>query len=487
MNDGDRIPQEIVKFFKIYPGQILLIKGKPGTGKTILSFEILKEICEERNGLYVSTRVNPEKIYHLFPWIKDIVTERNVINATPKRLHEALRLSGSFLNRPFGFDAALNFFRMLYEDAEEMNNPVVVIDSWDAMLGSLNLQNNRASFTQSICDFCHETRTHLILVSETDRLEDLDYIVDGIVTLLDVDMHDVKDKPYVEYSRSRTLRQIRIDKLRGLERKMKRYVFSLQNGRFKYFPPSRDVRVIEAEPLPDIDEMHRSSGIKDFDKISGGLKRGELTLFVVEEGVGLRYVPFLDQIAINLSSKGLGVVRLRSVGSISPEDRELEERYNGIYSYKPESWITWRLEKLFPSAEEYMNFLETVRKDKADLLEFSLMESRKEYLIFLEKLMRKHSGIVEILGLDIFEILYGPENTLKLLDEAISRALRNNEALIAIAKKGMKSLEMMTQLAAARFVFKDILGNLFIYGEQPRTGLYHVSSSRNGIHLTPIV
>jgi len=89
--------------------------------------------------------------------------------------------------------------------------------------------------------------------------------------------------------------------------------------------------------------------------------------------------------------------------------------------------------------------------------------------------------------LDTFEILYGVENTLKLLDEAIARASENNEILIAVAKKGMKSIEMITQLAAACFIFKDILGSLFIYGEQPRTELYSISSDEKGIHLTPVV
>ena len=98
----------------MFPGQILLIKGKPGTGKTILSFEILKEICEEHNGLYVSTRVTPEKLYSLFPWIKDIVPERNVVNATPKRLNEALSSMRYFPGQPFDFDTALNFFKMLF-------------------------------------------------------------------------------------------------------------------------------------------------------------------------------------------------------------------------------------------------------------------------------------------------------------------------------------------------------------------------------------
>jgi len=489
LNNRNNVPSEIIKFFRMFPGQTLLIKGKPGTGKTILSFEILKEICEERNGLYVSTRITPEKLYSLFPWIKDIVPERNVVNATPKRLNEALSSMRYFPSQPFDFDFALNFFKMLYEDAEEMNNPVVAIDSWDAILGSLNLQDNSVSFTQSICDFCHDVKTHLILISETDGPTDLDYIVDGIVTLLDTNVRGeaTDGQPYLEHSKSRTLRKIRIDKLRGVERRRKSYAFTLQNGRFKYFPPYNRIRTTKIESLPDIDEMHRSSGIKDFDRITGGLKRGGLTLFVVEHGVGLRYVPFLDQIAINLSLKGLGVARLRSVGSMLLEDYDLLKRYEGIYFYKPESWITWRLERLFPSAEEYRRFLETIRKDKADLMEFSLMESRKEYLSFLERLKKKHSAVVEFLGLDTFEILYGAENTLKLLDEAITRALENNEILIAVAKRGMRSIEMITQLAAAHFVFKDILGNLFIYGEQPRTGLYNISSDEKGIHLTPVV
>jgi len=489
LNGESHIPPEIIKFFKMLPGQTLLIKGKPGTGKTILSFEILKEICEKRNGVYLSTRVTPEKLYSLFPWVKEVVPERNVVNATPKRLKKALGFQNYSFGQPFDFDAALSFFKMLYEDAEEMENPIVVIDSWDALLGYLNLQDNSVSFTQSICDFCHEVGTHLILISETDGPTDLDYIVDGVVTLLDTNVRGeaMYGQPYLEHSKSRTLREIRIDKLRGVERKRRSYVFTLNNGQFRHFPPYDKMQIAEIKPLPDIDEMRRSSGIRDFDKITGGLEKGGLTLFVVEHSVGLRYVPFLDQIAINLALKGIGVVRLRSIGSALLEDYELTKRYKGIYFYKPESWTTWQLEKLFPTAEEYRKFLKTIRKDTSDLLEFSLMEARKDYLNFLQKLRRKHSTIVEFLGLDTFEILYGTENTLKLLDEAIARASKNNEILIAVAKRGMKSIEMITQLAAACFIFKDIVGSLFIYGEQPRTGLYNISSDEKGIHLTPVV
>jgi hypothetical protein len=106
--------------------------------------------------------------------------------------------------------------------------------------------------------------------------------------------------------------------------------------------------------------------------------------------------------------------------------------------------------------------LEITKKEDHEIVKLSLMESRKEYLEFLEQLRKKHSTVVEFLGLDTLETLYGAENTLKLVDEAIARAVDNNEILIAVVKRGMKSVEMITKLASTHFVFKDIVGCLFI-------------------------
>ena len=158
-----------------------------------------------------------------------------------------------------------------------------------------------------------------------------------------------------------------------------------------------------------------------------------------------------------------------------------------IYQFKPKTWITWRLERLFPTTKEYIDFLEMTKKDSSEVIELSLMESRKEYASFLGDVNKKHPATVEFLGLDTFETLYGPDNTLKLLDEAIARAMRNREILIAVAKRGMKSVDMITKLANIHIVLKDIMGSIFIYGVQPHTGLYNVSSDDKGTHLTPVV
>ena len=85
------IPTEIRDFFQIEKGQTLLIKGLPGTGKTTLALEVMNTLCEKNNGLYISTRVDPTRLYATNPWIKDALPPKNVINATQTKLLESLK------------------------------------------------------------------------------------------------------------------------------------------------------------------------------------------------------------------------------------------------------------------------------------------------------------------------------------------------------------------------------------------------------------
>jgi KaiC/GvpD/RAD55 family RecA-like ATPase len=78
------IPTEIADFFRAEKGQTLLIKGLPGTGKTTLALEIMNSLCEKGNGMYVSMRIDPQRLYATHPWIKDVLPPNNCINATQK-------------------------------------------------------------------------------------------------------------------------------------------------------------------------------------------------------------------------------------------------------------------------------------------------------------------------------------------------------------------------------------------------------------------
>ncbi|MDD4447820.1 MAG: GvpD gas vesicle, partial [Methanothrix sp.] len=123
------IPKEIGDFFTVESGQTLLIKGLPGTGKTTLSLEIMNSLCEDRNGMYISTRIDPRRLYATNPWVKEVVPPKNVVNATQSKLLESLKGVGKDLSNYY---AVLDFFKVFFDEAEEMDNPMIIIDSWDA-------------------------------------------------------------------------------------------------------------------------------------------------------------------------------------------------------------------------------------------------------------------------------------------------------------------------------------------------------------------
>jgi KaiC/GvpD/RAD55 family RecA-like ATPase len=60
---------EIVNFFEERYGKTLVIKGTPGSGKTVFALTMLSML--KRDGVYLSTRVDPDTLYMLFPWIKE--------------------------------------------------------------------------------------------------------------------------------------------------------------------------------------------------------------------------------------------------------------------------------------------------------------------------------------------------------------------------------------------------------------------------------
>ena len=148
------IPPEIKEFFMRFPGQSFLIRGRPGTGKTTLALEIVRELCEERNGIYISTRMEPQRLYAISPWIKEFIPERNVINATQSHIMRSLELT-KLLDRSRISDHStiLDFFKTVFEDAEEMENPMIVFDSWDGILTHLRLEDEAPRLTQEIHDF----------------------------------------------------------------------------------------------------------------------------------------------------------------------------------------------------------------------------------------------------------------------------------------------------------------------------------------------
>ena len=71
MEEEFNIVPEIKRFIEKSKKSILLINGAAGTGKTILTLELLRSYVEKTDAIYFSTRVDALSLLSQFPWLKD--------------------------------------------------------------------------------------------------------------------------------------------------------------------------------------------------------------------------------------------------------------------------------------------------------------------------------------------------------------------------------------------------------------------------------
>ena len=448
------VPREIKDFFQVESGQTLLIKGLPGTGKTTLALEIMNSLCEDRNGMYISTRVDPRRLYATNPWVQEVVPPKNVVNATQGKLLESLKGMGKDLSNYY---AVLDFFKVFFDEAEEMDNPMIIIDSWDAVLNYTShlIGNARSSFEQNICEFARDLDTHLIFVSEFESVMPLDYIVDGVVT-----MEQFSLPGYAPGSmRTRYVRQIKLDKLRGVEIGRKNYTVTLHNGRFRFFEPYRehnDARIAsDGVRVPDPKEDRISTGIPDLDIVTGGLKYGSCNVLEIDHGVGKRYYQILTALASNALKNGRGVFILPSIG-YQLSSRDIFVPTNVIVSQPegddPAAWST--------ELEEKWNALRA----------------------------RTGRPILNIIGLDAIEFAFGYKAVLNLINIMIRNWKESNDINLLVVKSGQESMNMAVHTADTYLLVNELNGGLCLYGIIPRTEPYNMLlEDRNRISLTPMV
>ena len=455
-----RIPSEIHDFFRVEEGQTLLIKGMPGTGKTTLALEIMSSVCKRENGMYISTRVNPSRVYAMFPWISEIIPSTNVVNATQKMLLESLR---NVSRDGSSYETVLDFFKTFLDQAGDMDDPMIVIDSWDAIINytSSILGDAQHSLEQNICEFARDMGIHMIFVSESADLLPLDYIVDGVVTLKNVRMAaPLSGENRPEGMTTRYSREIRLDKLRGVEIKQRIYTYTLHDGRFSYFEPalenvSPQIGIVsDADRISDPRDDCISTGIGDFDGITGGLDFGSCNVLEIDHGVGKRYYKVLTALASNSVKNGRAVHIVPSIGyQLAPRD----------------VFVPSNVMVLEPGGDRDQ-WYETLFKDWDSLRE------------------RTGRPILNILGLDSMEFAFGYERMLNSTSRMFQKWKETSDVNVVVVKSGQKSIRMTSHIADTYFVIKELNGGLCLYGLIPRTEPhYMVRDERGNIRLVPIV
>jgi KaiC/GvpD/RAD55 family RecA-like ATPase len=259
------VPEEIRNFFSDGRGKTLLAKGPPGSGKTCFAFTLLLEIGG--NGVYLSTRVDPEALYGQLSWLKEVLPEESIIDATQSERQRTAGARETALIRPLKYADVPDFLKGVYQRTEKLESPVVIVDSWDAVVSHTGFYEprERERLENNLCDFARKTGTRMIFIAEYIEQKALDYLVDG-VAVIESNLYD-----------GRRIRRLDLQKLRGQAIRQPSYLFSLHSGIFKCFPTPPALHAISAptatanwHPLPDLGEGRVSTGTRDLDAIIHG-------------------------------------------------------------------------------------------------------------------------------------------------------------------------------------------------------------------------
>jgi len=171
-------PSELVSVLSKFPGYSICVKGSPGSGKTAFVLALLKELCKDGNALYVSTRVRPSRLFEMFPWASKTLRTAGILDATSV---ESCQLDQGDLFELLKYRTMPEFAHALYQKAALLKEPVIAIDSWDAVLEATG--GNSKQLHDLVLDLALQKGARLILVIEDGSRTRLEYLADGLVEL----------------------------------------------------------------------------------------------------------------------------------------------------------------------------------------------------------------------------------------------------------------------------------------------------------------
>lgn len=517
-----KLPEEVYDFFDSQVGRSLMIKGHAGVGKTIMSLTMLEEIGDLENSFYFSTRVSNQSLYSQFGWLREKDMRENLIDASHEflstikpageKVHYFKERKSEEIDEFEKVDSARRLLTELRgEDEEELGSPASVSRS---MLINLRKENFMAELEniydrvearlpeptlfiidslESLAeryeiepevliktlqkDLVERSRVNLILVLESEKYTKMDYLVDGVITLKESE------------KKGRRVRQLYLNKLRGVKIKRPVYIFTLNEGKFRYFKQldpitptfeNRHPPIEDGEGTDHWENKLFSTGSIDLDNVlGGGYPRDGLV--VIEVG---KNIPFIGQMYLfgptmeNFLTQGRGVLVMPS---------------SGKGEYILEDWARGLLEK-----EEYENikildFGVGDKRSKERKPEYYMQKFKEAY-----KELRYETGGGPILtvcdwirlehsigGEDI-----GVSSRLRIAKDVIDLMRENSALTIGLMGPGFTFKDKSRYISDTHIKIFTYYNTLLMYGEKPNTEIYNVYLSE-GEHpkaeLMPLV
>ena len=449
----------ILNFLDV-PGQVLLIEGAPGTGKTSLALEILNQM-ENAHKVYASSRVSPARLRQHFPWIDEVIDSMSGRTARASWLDE---LHDIRTTEP---DGVLNRVLRLKHSRRKA---VLVLDSWEGAVRNTK-EDGRNMLESALLSELDESRVSIVIVTETEKHDHLDYLVDGIASLSQAELE------------GRRTRSLELKKLRGFKVSTLRGLFTLENGRFTLLPQGPENGVPQTlERLVPIahNEKTYSTGVPDLDRIlGGGLEKSTLLLIDVDSNVPPQWMRLLLNIMrANFVNQGGSCFILPTGGYSSDNVAEALRPLVGEAAMSERVRIAAYGRTPTP-------------KDWKLQLSGQLQEDVKTFAKAWAPMARNQAGTIVGVSLDRLVAVYGDDLALPGFTE-IGEGLRDAGA-IQICTSSLPTRVRQDTLRNADYHLKvqNEGGSFLIYGIKPFTPAYAARSDYEKgyptITLIPVV
>lgn len=432
---AEHIPPEIIRFFRENVGEILLVKGPPGSGKTLFSLECMKTLCKTKKGITIFPRLDRDQLNSELSWLTDTDEKHNLL-----AYHGNTKMADP------------NWFKREFDLLKnEMEGKVgyMMFDPIDAITEQYE---NPERKMKEIVSLVQSTNVSAIMVQEKEGISYLDHLAGGVIQLSFGDRE------------GRRFRSLSIEKLRGVEVKHSNYIFTLHKGFFKAFRPWKLESAVKKDWVvtQDSDEYF-SSGLEGLDTIlGGGYKRGSYNILDVDDNItSSEYFLMLRPILLNFLYHDNGIVM------VPPAGEHPESIRNDLMAYIDGEILN---NKLF--------FLDYFSSSSTKSYIVPMASTRKEGvqqrgLEIIQKLRGSEGKpYLDFVGLDTMEYLIGESLTLRHLLTGVSKTKVTKTLGIGIAKPGLKIGQGIRNMSDVYLRMVKIHSIPCFYGIKPETGIF---------------
>ncbi len=450
-------------------GELVIVAGGPGTGKTMFSAGFLYwgAVKHGEKGVYISLAEDKETFMRNMKRVGydfEKLEQENLF-----KFFETLTLMEA---------GTTELLETILEEAATFGAERLVIDSLTALAQGLRKPRELRVFLHSLLSrIMKGLNCTTILIEEVPFGEKrigygFEEFVASTVIILEKDVIDDK-----------FLRRMRIEKLRGSPVPNNRACFTLRNG-FEVFPPYKHQKIENPRSLKMLrDPPNRySTGIEDLDLYLGGYLKGSTILLEIDPRITRdQYRIITWPHSAGFLQKGRPIITIPEMGSslrdvnafyeayaITGEQRKMSRHFlivDSVDYNPPQNIIPYDPSE---GVDAFINKLE-------DAAENLLKEYGKPPLIAM--------------SMDSIEFNYGYEGTLKIVAR-VSAWTRRNEGLSLLVDK-LTFPEISKRLASIATTHLKLTrkhGCLLLYGIKPRTSLYAVKlETGEGYYRTRLI